>query len=149
MVVRIPAKRIVLMWLAVFIVMAGIVSLAFFNLFYTNKWGVMQPVIIGVYTLIMAVILVLSLATQYYEINKKDITEAKFGKKYTYFYSDIIYIDEKEASKSKTLCFVTNRGIVKYLTFDKEGKIYEAAKSKCKNLISLEEVKAKFPGIKI
>ena len=97
----------------------------------------------------MIVILVVALTTQYYELNKQDITEAKFGKKFVYFYSDIIYIDEEQSKKSKTLCFVTNKGHVKYLTFDKEGKIFEAALSKCKSLISREELERKFPGIKI
>ena len=97
----------------------------------------------------MVAILVFSLNTQYYEINKRDLTECKFGKKYVYFYSDIIYIDVEGSKKSKILSFVTKYGHVKYLTFDKEGKIFEAAMNKCKNLISLEEVRGKFPGIKI
>ena len=97
----------------------------------------------------MLVILILSLSTQYYEINKKDVTEYKFGKKFTYFYSDVIYIDIEQSKKGKALTFVTNKGHVKYLTFDKDGKIFEAFLSKCHNLISLEEVKRKFPGIKI
>lgn len=121
----------------------------FFNLFYLSKWGVSQFVIIGVYTLVMMAILVFSINTQYYEINKKDITECKFGKKYVYFYSDIIYIDVEGSKKSRILSFVTKYGHVKYLTFDKEGKIFDAAMNRCKNLISLQEVQGKFPGIKI
>lgn len=147
--VRIPAKRILLMWLVVFIVMAVIICLAFFNLFFLTKWTYWQPIVISAYVLIMIVILFISLNTQYYEINKKDLTEVKFGKKYTYFYSDVVYIDVEQSKKDKILCFVTNRGIVKYLTFDKDGKIFEAFLNKCKNLLTLQEVKAKFPGIKI
>ena len=147
--VRISAKKIVIMWLIVFLILAAIIFGAFFNLFFGQEFGVYQIVVISVYVLIMLVILVISLATQYYEINKKDITEHKFWKRYTYFYSDIIYIDEEQSINSKALCFVTKYGHVKYLTFDKDGKIFEAAKNKCHNLISLEEVKTKFPGIKI
>ena len=137
------------MWGAVFLLLAVVVSLMFFNLFYLTKWDYRQFLIIGIYSLVMVAILVFSLNTQYYEINKKDLTECKFGKKYIYFYSDIIYIDVEGSKKSKILSFVTKYGHVKYLTFDKEGKIFEAAMAKCKNLISLEEVKGKFPGIKI
>ena len=137
------------MWLGVFLILAPVISLMFFNLFYLTKWDYRQFIIIGAYTLVMVTILVFSLNTQYYEINKRDITECKFGKKYTYFYSDIIYIDVEGSKKSKILSFVTIHGHVKYLTFDKEGKIFEAAMSKCKNLISLQEVRIKFPGIKI
>ena len=147
--VRIPAKRIVFMWLIVFFIMALLVAGVFFNLFFLQKWTALQPIIISVYALIMLVILIISLSTQYYEINKKDLTESKFGKKFTYFYSDVIYIDEAQSRKGKALTFVTNRGHVKYLTFDKDGKILDAFLSKCHNLISLEEVKRKFPGIKI
>ena len=137
------------MWGIVFLLLAAVVSLMFFNLFYLSKWGVSQFVIIGVYTLVMMAILVFSINTQYYEINKKDITECKFGKKYVYFYSDIIYIDVEGSKKSRILSFVTKYGHVKYLTFDKEGKIFDAAMNRCKNLISLQEVQGKFPGIKI
>ena len=147
--VKISSKRIVLMWLAVYLVFAGIISLIFFNLFYLSKWDARQPVFIFLYTATMLVILIVSIKTHYYEINKKDITVSKLGKKYTYFYSDIIYIDFEQSEKGKSLCFVTKLGHVKYLTFDKEGKIYTAAKSRCTNLISREELEAKFPGIKI
>ena len=147
--VKISIKKVLLMWLGVFVILAAVVSLMFFNLFYLSKWDYRQIVIIGIYAAVMIGILIVSLNTQYYEINKKDITECKFGKKFVYFYTDIIYIDVEGSQKSKILSFVTKYGHVKYLTFDKEGKIFEAAMSKCKNLISLQEVRAKFPGIKI
>ena len=146
--VRIPAKKILIMWAVTFILFAVVIFFAFFNLFL-SKWDFKQPLIISIYSVLMFAILAISLNTQYYEINKKDITESKFGKKYVYFFSDIIYIDEEESLRSKTLCFVTKQGHVKYLTFDAEGKIYEAAITKCKSLISREEVKRRFPGIKI
>ena len=147
--VKISIKKVLLMWLGVFVILAAVVSLMFFNLFYLSKWDYRQIVIIGIYAAVMIGILIVSLNTQYYEINKNDITECKFGKKFVYFYTDIIYIDVDGSQKSKILSFVTKYGHVKYLTFDKEGKIFEAAMSKCKNLISLQEVRAKFPGIKI
>lgn len=147
--VKLSWKKVLLMWLIVFVIGAGVISLTLFNLFYLTKWGASQIIITSIYVLLMALILVISLNSFYYEINKKDITVAKFGKKYTYFYSDIIYIDEEESIRSKTLTFVTKYGHVKYLTFDKEGKIFIAAKNKCHNLISREEVKAKFPAIKL
>ena len=147
--VRISPKRVIFMWLGVFVILSAVVSLMFFNLFYQSKWDYRQLLIIGIYSTVMVIILILSLNTQYYEINKKDLTECKFGKKYVYFYSDIIYIDVDGSRKSRILSFVTKFGHVKYLTFDKEGKIFETVMNKCKNLISLEEVKAKFPGIKI
>ena len=147
--VKISVKKVLLMWLGVFLILAPVISLMFFNLFYLTKWDYRQIIIISVYVLVMLAILVFSLNTQYYEINKRDITECKFGKKFTYFYTDIIYIDVEGSQKSKILSFVTKHGHVKYLTFDKEGKIFEAATSRCKNLISREELLIKFPGIKI
>ena len=147
--VKVSAKRILLMWLGTFVIIGGVVTLMFFNLFYLTPWSYTQPLILGIYTLVMVAILIFSLNTQYYEINKKDLTECKFGKKYNYFYNDIIYIDVEGSKKSKVLSFVTKYGHVKYLTFDKEGKIFEACINRCHNLISLQEVRVKFPGIKI
>ena len=147
--VKVSKKRILLMWLATFFIIGVVVTLMFFNLFYLTKWGVWQPVILGIYTVVMVVILIASINTQYYEINKKDLTECKFGKRATYFYNEIIYIDIEGSKKSKILSFVTKYGHVKYLTFDKEGKIFDVCVSRCRNLITLEEVRAKFPGIKI
>ena len=146
--VRISATKIILMWLAVFVVFAGAIFLFSFNLFLST-WDYRQPLIVIAYSVAMIVILIVSILTQYYEINKKDITEARFGKKFVYFYSDIIYIDVEESKRSKTLCFVTKQGHVKYLTFDKEGKIFDAAISRCNSLISREELERRFPGIKI
>ena len=146
--VKISAKKIVIMWLIVFLLFAGIIFAFSFNLFLSS-WDFKQPLIISAYVVAMIAILFISLKTQFYEINKKDITEARFGKKFTYFYSDIIYIDEEQSKKSKTLCFVTKQGHVKYLTFDKEGKIFDAAISRCNSLISREELERRFPGIKI
>ena len=147
--VKISTKKVLFMWFGVFVILAPVISLMFFNLFYQSKWDYRQFLIIGIYVTVMVVILILSLNIQYYEINKKDITECKFGKKYIYFFSDIIYIDVEGSKRSKILSFVTSHGHVKYLTFDKDGKIFEAAINKCKNLITLEEVRRKFPGIKI
>ena len=147
--VKIPVKKVLIMWGGVFLILAAVVSLMFFNLFYLTKWDYRQIVIVSIYSLVMIAILSISLSTHYYEINKRDITECKFGKKFVYFYTDIIYIDVEGSKRSKILSFVTVHGHVKYLTFDKDGKIFEAAMNKCKNLISLEEVRAKFPGIKI
>ena len=147
--VKIPLKKVLIMWIAVFILLGAVISLMFFNLFYLSKWSYWQFIIIGVYTFFMVVLLIVSINTQYYEINKKDLTECKFGKKYVYFYTDIIYIDIEGSKKSKILSFVTKYGHVKYLTFDKEGKIFEAATTRCKNLLSLEEVKRKFPNVNI
>ena len=147
--VRLPIKKIILMWLLVFVIGLAAVVLSFFNLFFLTPFGSSQIIVLVVYTLILVLILFLSINGYYYEINKKDITVCKFGKKYSYFYSDIIYIDEEQSMKSKTLCFVTKYGHVKYLTFDKEGKIFDAVKVKCHNLKTLEEVKRLFPGVKI
>ena len=146
--VKIPAKRIIIMWLAVFFIAAIAIFLFFFQLFM-SPWDARQIVLISIYVITMGIILFFSIKTQYYELNKKDLTESKFGKKYTYFYSDIIYIDDEQSLKSRVLTFVTKEGRVKYLNFDKEGMIYKVMKSKCQNLITFDELKKKFPNIKV
>ena len=135
------------MWSIVYLVIGVVVFVSFLS-YFLSEWNWVQPMIIGVYSSVMILILFLSLNTQYYEINKKDLTECKFGKKYVYFYSDVLYIDEEQAKRG-TLAFVTKFGHVKYLNLDKEGLIYQAMINKCKNLITLDEVRMRFPGIKI
>ena len=146
--VHIPFIRIFKLWLAIFFVGAAVLFLALIS-FFLKKWELLQIASVIAYVVVMILILILAVTTQYYEINKKDITDCKFGKKFVYFYSEIIYIDEEQSLKSKVLTFITNRGKVIYLNFDKEGLIYKAAISKCKNLVSLQEIKTKYPYIKI
>ncbi|MCR5184730.1 MAG: hypothetical protein K6C32_01430 [Bacilli bacterium] len=147
--VRIPFKRIFLLWLAVFVIGGGLLFLCSWSFFVNQKWTFLQPCLIGAYVLFMGVILLLSSLTQYYEITKDALISVKFGKKMYFRYAEIIYIDEKQSEKSKVLTFVTQFGHVIYLNFDKEGKIYETVKSKCKNLLPFEQIKKKYPNIKI
>lgn len=146
--VHIPFSRVLKLWLAIFFIGAAVLFLALIN-FFLRKWDAMQIIAIIAYVVVMILILILATTTQYYEINKKDITDCKFGKKFIYFYSDIIYIDEEQSQKSRVLTFITNKGKVVYLNFDKEGLIYKAATTKCKNLITLQEIRTKYPYIKI
>jgi hypothetical protein len=58
-------------------------------------------------------------------------------------------IGDTFSEKSKTICFVTNKGHVRYLTFDKEGVLYEMMKAKCSNRLDEETFKTNYPKIKI
>ena len=66
-----------------------------------------------------------------------------------YEYKDVVYIDKKQSEKKRVLCFYTNKGHVRYLPFDKEGKIYETMCNKCHNLLSDEDFHNKYPDVKI
>ena len=146
--VQIPFKKILIMWVSVYFIFLMVILGVFFQTFFLTSWDFVQPLILSIYSIVMILILILAYNGQYYEINKKDLTEYRLGKKYTYFYNDIIYIDDDEALKHNTLCFVTKHGHVKYLSMDKDALIYKAMKNHCPNLMSKEEVKIKFPHIK-
>ena len=146
--VKVSLKRSILIWLAGFIVGAILVFGCFYWLFFRN-WDVVQPLIIGFYVLLMVTLLILSLFTNYYEITKKYVTIHKFGKEVVYYYSDIIYIDKEYSEKKKTILLVTRFDHVRYITFDKEGVLYNTMMEHCQNLISKEELLAKKPNIKI
>ena len=62
--VRISPLKIIVMWLIVFLVLAVIVFLSFFNLFM-SEWGFNQIMIISIYVVAMIIILILSINTQY------------------------------------------------------------------------------------
>ena len=93
--------------------------------------------------------LVLSLTRNFYVIESKYLVVVKGTKEMYYYYTDVVYIDKAQTEKRKVLCFATNKGHARYLPFDKEGKIYEAFKNKCHNLLSEEDFKIKYPNIKL
>lgn len=72
----------------------------------------------------------------------------RVGKPLLYKYKEVVYIDRAYSEKHKTVAFMMNSGAVRYLTFDKEGKIYDEMIKKCKNVLSDEEFHERYKNIK-
>ena len=90
---------------------------------------------------------ILTIKMNYYVLHKKYVVVKRYNKELVYNFSDVIYIDEAQSEKKKTIIFVTNKGHERYLIFDKENILYQVMLQKCTNRISKEQLKNRFPNI--
>lgn len=88
--------------------------------------------------------LIIALTKNYYVIEKDGIRHYNFRAVYFYAFGRIIYIDEAYSEKNKTVRFYMEDGTAKYLTFDRDGKIYKAMKEKSSSLLGEEEFRSRF-----
>ena len=140
-------KTIIMLIASVLIVGALVFGMCF-NLFLFQEWSWKQPLIIGLYVISSVILFVLTPRSIYYEVNRKYVTVVKYRKELVYNYSDVVYIDEALSEKKKTICFYTNKGDVRYLTFDRQGLLYKTMLANCKNRINKEEFESMYPNIK-
>ena len=129
-------KRTLITFAIADLIFAVLIFLSCFSLFVLQEWGAIQFVIIGIFVILSTIMLVLSLTRNFYVIESKYLVNVKGTKEMYYHYKDVVYIDKAQSEKKRVLCFYTNKGHVRYLPFDKDGKIYEAMCNKCHNLLS-------------
>ena len=141
-------KRTIITFIIADLAFAGILFLSCINLFVFQKWNAVQFAIIGLFVVVSAVMLLLSLTRNFYVIEKKFLVVVKGSKNMFYNYEDVVYIDKEQTERKRTLIFYTNKGHIRYLPFDKEGKIYKTFLQRCHNLLEKEELKRKYPNIK-
>ena len=141
-------KRTIITFLIADLVFAVLIFLSCINIFIFQKWGTVQIVIICLYVFISILMLVLSLTRNFYVIESKSLVVVKGTKVLNYDYNDVVYIDQEQSEKKRVLSFCTNKGHVRYLPFDKEGKIYTTFLNKCHNLLEYDEFKRRFPNAK-
>ena len=149
--VRIPLWKTILLLIAVSLLAAGAMFGMSFNLFLKpiKDWSAGAWVIIAVWFVLTVLLFVLALTTSYYEVNKKYVVVRRGTKRIIYYYSDVVYIDEQESIKHKTVSFYTNKGHVRYLPFDSKGVLYKVMLSQCKNRLTKEEFERRYPKVKI
>ena len=131
------------------VVGAGIIFGMLFWLFLVPDWDWQQWTVIAVFIISTIFFYVLTIFQNYYILEKKYVLVHRFKKEMYYYFSDVIYIDEKYSKKHKMILFVTNRGDIRYLTFDRKGILYETMLDKCTNLIDEGTLKIRFPNIKL
>lgn len=123
--------------------------LMFLNTFLTLPWDWRQWTIIGFWAVSGIALIVITPLNIYYEINKRYVVVSKYGKKTTYNYSDVVYIDEEKSEKKKVVHFYTNKGHARYITFDQKGLLYKTMLANCKNRLSKEDFEANYPNVKL
>ncbi len=142
-------KRTLITFAIADLIFAVLIFFSCFSLFVLQEWGAIQIIIIATFVIISIVMLVLSLTRNFYVIESKYLVSVKGYKEMYYHYKDVVYIDKVQSEKKKVLSFYTNKGHVRYLPFDKDGKIYVAMCNKCHNLLSDEEFHNQYPNVKI
>ncbi len=142
-------KRTIITFIIVDIIFALLLFVSALDMFLDSVWGFGQFGVIALFVVISVLMLVLSLTRNFYVIEPKFLVVVKGRKELYYYYNDIIFIDHERTKRKKILTFVTSKGHVRYLPFDRDGKIYEACLDKCNNLVDEEELLRRFPKISI
>lgn len=144
---KIRLFKITITYLISMFVIGLMVFFIFFQNFISFPWGPLPYILIGGWLIGAIVFYIISITKNYYVLSKKYVTVHKYNKQLVYNFSEIIYIDEEKSNKQKTIIFVTNKGHVRYLTFDRKNILFRVMLEKCTNRISKEELLNRFPKI--
>ena len=147
--VPVDRKRTIITFVIADLIFAVLLFLSCIYLFLFQTWGAVQWLIIAVYVGFSAFMLIMSLTRNFYVIENKYLVVVKGNKNMFYYYADVVYIDKAQSEKKRVLTFCTNKGHVRYLPFDKDGKIYKTMINKCHNLLSEEEFHIQCPNVKL
>jgi hypothetical protein len=142
-------KKTLLLALVIFLFSAVIVFTSCINLFLFQEWDYRQWLIIGVFLVSSILILIFSLRTYFYVIEKHELVVVKFKRELVYPYSEIIYIDQNQKRKNSTITMVMKSGQIIYLIPDKNNQVYQSLENNCDNLLDKQEVIYKYPRIKL
>ncbi len=142
-------KKTLLLALVIFVFSAGVVFTSCINLFLSKEWDYRQWLIIGVFLISSTLILIFSLRTYYYVIEKRELVVIKFKRELVYPYSEISYIDQNQKRKNSTITIIMKNGQTIYLIPDKKNQVYESLEKNCDNLLDKQELINKFPHIKL
>ena len=143
--------KTVLVLLAVIFLAAVILFSFTFNLFLKpiQNWGWKPYVVIGVWLFLSIGLVVVTFLFSYYEVYKKYVLVKRMGKTLIYYYSDVVYIDERQYQKHKTIAFFTRQGHTRYLMGDKKDILFNSMLQNCKNLMDEETFRFKYPKVKL
>lgn len=149
--VRPSFRKTIIMLLIIILIGAGIVFSFTFSFFLKpiQNWGWEPYTIIGIWLAFSIALVILSFFFYHYEVYKKYVTVVRLNKKLIYYYSDVVYIDESQYEKSKTIAFFTRQGHSRYLVGDKKDILYNTMLANCTNRIDSEEFRRKYPQVKL
>lgn len=148
--VRIPFIRLLPTLLIIIIIGgAAIFGMSFTLFVFTFPYDWRQYAIIGVWVLLSIGLIVVTILTSYYEVNKKYVSVKRGTKTLIYYFADVVYIDEEKSEKKKMVHFYTRQGHARYLLFDKEAILYKTMIVNCKNRLTKEEFARQYPQVKL
>ena len=149
--VRPSYLKTLIILIVVSIIGAAILFSFTFNLFLKpiKDWGWQPYVILGVWLALSVGLALMTFLFSYYEVFKKYVAVTRGNKKLIYYYSDVVYIDEKQYEKKKMIAFFTRQGHVRYLMGDKKNILYQTMIQNCQNRMSEEDFKRKYPQVKL
>ena len=103
--VRINPWRILPLLLGIMLLGAIIIFSFSFSLFLKpiTQWEWPSYALIGLWVVMSAILIIVTFTTGYYEVFKKYVVVHRGTKKLIYYYSDVVYIDEKQYQKGKTI----------------------------------------------
>lgn len=150
-ILKISRSRLTIMFIIVYLILQG-VFMSMFQFFISFNPIEINWIPFFVYTpslIILTIIFyVLSITRTHYEVTKKGIIYYRLNKIYEFPFTNMLYIDQIWSKKHRTLLFYDASGRRKYLTFDKEGLIFEYA-LKYAPLLSKEDFQARFPNVRL
>lgn len=147
--VKVSFIRLLPAVLTIIILGAGLIFGMTFNLFlFTFPYDWRQYTIIGVWLALSITLVVLTISTSYYDIQRKYVIVHKGTKKLIYYYSDVVYIAEDISERKKIINFYTKQGHTRYLVFDRKGILYKTMLANCKNRLDKEEFEKRYPKVK-
>ena len=136
-----------------FIISMIVIGLVFFFIFFKNfttlPWDYLPYVLIGIWLVGAIIFYIVTIKFNYYVLHKKFVTVKRYNKELVYNFSEIIYIDETQSEKKKTIIFVTNKGHTRYLIFDRKNVLYPVMLKKCTNRVSKEQLLQMFPKVEL
>jgi|GEM_PF-3943155 len=145
-----PLKGILLFNLLTLIIAISIIIPNSFHKDGSLYFNFILTAIVGAIWLIFLIVTIVYFTRyNYYIIQAKGFEHVRFNQKKTYTYNNIVFIDEIWSEKHKRIYLLTNEGIERFFSFDKEVVLYRLLKQNCKNLISPQEALFRFPRLKI
>lgn len=122
----------------------------YFAILQTDLWDNAKSTIIIILYVVLTIILSIFVPKSYaMTYDNKNFYLIRFAKEDVTCFNDVIYIDEPYTEKHKALTFYLKNGKLKFISFDKDKKIVDVFKSKCKNLVTREQFIMMFPNIKL
>lgn len=140
--------RITLTFIGAMLLCSALIFSFLFPIFLDWPWDFRQYIIIFLWLISSVVFYIISILYNFYIIESKCIIVHRFKKVLYYYFNDIIYIDKQYSEKHKMILFVTNKKDVRYLVFDSKKLVYQTMLEKCHNLLTYEQLIAKYGEIK-
>lgn len=140
--------RITLTFIGAMLLCGALIFSFLFPIFLDWPWDFRQYIIIFLWLISSVVFYIISILYNFYIIESKCIIVHRFKKVLYYYFNDIVYIDKQYSEKHKMILFVTNKKDVRYLVFDSKKLVYQTMLEKCHNLLTYEQLIAKYGEIK-